>query len=80
MTTLRSQADRQAYVIMTDKKYYIKTKRTKPLEMLYLHFLNNPSIEIDKPITSKSTQSYGLTLIRTAWGPVGGNVGPAKTQ
>lgn len=31
-------------IIMTDKKYYIKIKRRKPLEISGLHFLNNLSI------------------------------------
>lgn len=47
-------ADQQAYVTMTETKFYIETKHMKPLEMLYLHFLNKLSIEIHTPITSES--------------------------
>lgn len=48
-------------IIMTDKKYYIKIKRRKPLEISGLHFLNNLSIEIDKPRASQWCRSLGFT-------------------
>ena len=48
-------------IIMTVKKYYIKTKHRQPLEKSGLHFLNNLSVEIDKPRASQWCRSLGVT-------------------